>query len=333
MVRNSDAAQPSMIVVIPLVTNPVRYWTWEPTQSQPAGWGPKSVRQRSVSSTRIALARTLSKRWRGAPVRTGCARKRIGAVPGRRPMKRPPVSVGSLLAIRRSECRDARVAWRRLGRLRVEPLNHVGVLLVHDVALHLQGRRQLARLLGEVVGQDREALDLLDAAHVRVHVVDGPLDLRPHLLGFMHLLGIEPVLLGKGGELLLVERYQRDQIRPAIAHHHRLRDPAVLLQPVLEVGRGDVLAARRDDDVLLATGDVEEAVLVEAAEIAGVQPAVLERLPGGRLVLVVALEDVRALDQHLAVVADLDLHVLLRLADRSEAEVVRPVARGGGGRL
>ena len=37
------------------------------------------------------------------------------------------------------------------------------VLVVHDVALDLQRRRQLAGLLGQVVGQDRELLDLLDA--------------------------------------------------------------------------------------------------------------------------------------------------------------------------
>ena len=40
----------------------------------------------------------------------------------------------------------------------------VRVLLVDDVALDLQRRRQLARLLREVVVEDREALDLLDAA-------------------------------------------------------------------------------------------------------------------------------------------------------------------------
>ena len=49
---------------------------------------------------------------------------------------------------------------------------------------------------------------------------------------------------------------------------------------------------------------MREAVGVEAAEITGVVPAVLERLPGCVLVLVVALEDVRTLDQHLAVVGD-----------------------------
>ena len=52
------------------------------------------------------------------------------------------------------------------------------------------------------------------------------------------------------------------------------------------------------------------------------QPS-LERLARGLLVLVVALEDVRALDQDLAVVGDLDLDALHRLADGAEAEAVR----------
>ena len=63
------------------------------------------------------------------------------------------------------------------------------------------------------------------------------------------------------------------------------------------------------------------------------QPAVLERLVRGRIVLVVTLEDVRALDQDLAVVRDLQLHALEGLANRAEAEVVGPVAGGGSGRL
>ena len=90
-----------------------------------------------------------------------------------------------------------------------------------------------------------------------------------------------------------------------------------------------------DDDVLLAPGDEEEAVLVEEAQVAGVQPIVLQRLAGGGLVLVVAAEDVGALDQHLAVVADLDLHPHHGLAHRAEPELVagRTVHGGAGGGL
>ena len=107
--------------------------------------------------------------------------------------------------------------------------------------------------------------------------------------------------------LLHIERDQRDQVGPAVADHDALRDPLALLDLRLEVRRRDVLAAGGDDDVLLAAGDREIAVFVELADVAGVKPAVDDRLPGGLLVLVVALEDVRALDEDLAVVGDLDL--------------------------
>ena len=32
-----------MITLIPAVTAPVWYWTWEPIQSQPSGWGPEQA--------------------------------------------------------------------------------------------------------------------------------------------------------------------------------------------------------------------------------------------------------------------------------------------------
>ena len=54
----------------------------------------------------------------------------------------------------------------------VERLEAVGVLLVDHVALDLQRRGQLARLLREVVVEDRELLDLLDLGVVAVDVVE-----------------------------------------------------------------------------------------------------------------------------------------------------------------
>ena len=67
---------------------------------------------------------------------------------------------------------------------------------------------------------------------------------------------------------------------------------------------------------------VEEAVLVERAEVAGVQPAVDDRAERRVVVPVVAAEDVRAADQDLAVVGDPDLDAGQRPADRAEAVVV-----------
>src|SRR3954452_12047281 len=88
--RNADA--------IPTSTEPVQYWACEPNHSQNSGCGPQTETHRTVSIRRRKGANVLSA-LRRAPsdgfVPTG---NRIGRVPGRRPTKRPPVSVGSLLA-------------------------------------------------------------------------------------------------------------------------------------------------------------------------------------------------------------------------------------------
>ena len=60
----------------------------------------------------------------------------------------------------------------------------------------------------------------------------------------------------------------------------RPRRRRVRVEDVLDLARVDVVAAA-DDQVLLAVDDEEEAVLVDVAEVAGVEPAVGDRLGGG----------------------------------------------------
>src|SRR5206468_1659541 len=136
-------------------------------------------------------------------------------------------------------------------------------LLVNDVALDLERRRQLTGLLRQVVRKDRELLQLLDRTDLRVDLVDRLLDERLDLVALRQpgdVRGAEALLLGPGHDLLRVEGDERGQVGPAVAVHDALRDEPVLLQPVLEVRRRDVLSARRDDDVLLAAGYIEETV-------------------------------------------------------------------------
>ena len=64
--------------------------------------------------------------------------------------------------------------WRPSG---VQLLDAVAVALGDDVALDLQGRRELAVGLAEVAVEDREALDLLDAREPLVDRVDRGLQL------------------------------------------------------------------------------------------------------------------------------------------------------------
>ena len=120
-----------------------------------------------------------------------------------------------------------------------------------------------------------------------------------------------PVLLRPRGGHVGIEHDQRRDERALIADGSGLADERDRLERRLEVGGADVLAAGRDDQLLLAVDDAQVAVVVELADVAGVQPAVgVERLGGLLRVVEVADEDVAAAADHLAVVAE--LHIATR---------------------
>src|SRR5690606_8431501 len=91
------------------------------------------------------------------------------------------------------------------------------------------------------------------------------------------------------------------------------------LEHRLDDRRRDGFAVGGLEQVLLAVGDPQEAVVVELADVAGVEPLVLaERLGRRRLELVVAGGDTRAAEQDLAVLGDLDLGAGQGPADATE---------------
>src|SRR5436190_16221301 len=103
------------------------------------------------------------------------------------------------------------------------------------------------------------------------------------------------------------------------------------LERVLEILRRDVLAAGGDEDVLLAVGDRQEAVVVEMADVARAKPPVRSQsLLRGLLVLVVTGEDRVGPDQYLAVVGDAQIDAGQRRPDGPEAESRRAVDRCRG---
>ena len=73
----------------------------------------------------------------------------------------------------------------------------------------------------------------------------------------------------------------------------------MLVERVLDLDRGNVLAAR-NDDVLGAVLELDVAVGMHDAEIAGMEPAAGEGLVGGLPVLQIALHDDVAAEHHLA---------------------------------
>ena len=119
-----------------------------------------------------------------------------------------------------------------------------------------------------------------------------------------------------------------DRLAPLLVGHaddRGLGDGRVLEEAVLDLDRADVLAAG-DDHVLLAVGD-HDVRAVEVAAVAGVEPAVDDRL--GRLLglLPVALEHVVGAGEHLALVVDPDAH-----ADGGHAGAAEALGPLGGRR-
>src|SRR5260221_4287746 len=123
------------------------------------------------------------------------------------------------------------------------------------------------------------------------------------LVDEQHVVGHPPL-----GDLALVELQQlalrhlaagllhRDDDRPLVplrmlhADHRRLGDRRVRDRDVLQVDRADPLAARLDH-VLGAVGDLDVAVGVDGADVAGREPALLQRIAA--LALEIALDHPR----------------------------------------
>src|SRR5512132_1449429 len=114
-----------------------------------------------------------------------------------------------------------------------------------------------------------------------------------------------------------------DVVRPA--DDPSRRDGRVLQQRRLDVPWKDVEAAP-DDQVLLAVDDVDVPVVVEAAQVAGVEPAVPDRLRRQLRRAPVAEHDRAGTDADLAdlaVAGDAHLDAGGRLADGAEASTSR----------
>src|SRR3954453_22781730 len=186
-----------------------------------------------------------------------------------------------------------------------------GITLVHETALQLHGRRQFLVLRRELTFDQIELLDGFDAREVDVDRLDLAMD-QVLDLGRAAKAGVigkgNVVVLGVFFDILLIDHEQTRQIRPLVADHHRVRDVRRELQLVLDFRRRDVLAARRDDDVLHPVGDLDEAFIVDDPDIARVEPAVDDRLRRLLRVVEVAEEDGGPAHQnlHLRREADLD---------------------------
>ena len=117
-------------------------------------------------------------------------------------------------------------------------------------------------------------------------------------------------------------------VRLAVADHHRLFDVRRRLQAVLDLRRRDVLAARRDDDVLDAVDDPNVRAVDPLADVARHQPPVVGERLGGLVGLVpVAGEHAVVLGLDLAgELVDAEPDAGVGLADGAELHAVHHVA-------
>ena len=118
-----------------------------------------------------------------------------------------------------------------------------------------------------------------------------------------------------------VDVHERGDERPAPPDAHGLLDVGRELELVLEVLGREEGAVDEPADVPGPVDDPEVAVLVDDPRVPRVDPAVLQRLPRGLGVLVVAGEDARAPVQDLARVADPQLDARQRRSHRVELHV------------
>ena len=111
------------------------------------------------------------------------------------------------------------------------------------------------------------------------------------------------------------------------ADDRRLAHARQLVQHLLHILGEDVQPLGRDDHFFLAAADEQLAVGADLADVAGVEPAVLERLRGFGGGVEVALRDVLSPHQDLAIVGHLHLDAGDRLANRAALRAERMVER------
>src|SRR5436309_6943004 len=240
----------------------------------------------------------------------------------------------SRILIARSFRSDATSGPRRRRaalRLGVHGLDHVLVLSVDERALELHRRRELLVLRGEDLLDQPELLDGLDPRQLPIDAVDLAPDQALDLLSAAERGEVREryvALLRELGDGLVVDHHQAGQELPLVADDHGVGDVRGELELVLDLRRGDVLAARGDDDVLHPVRDPHEPLGVHEPDVAGVKPAIDHRLGGLHGIVVIPEEHVGTLQQDLALGRDADLRAGTGDTHRAELDVI---GRHGGG--
>ena len=175
-----------------------------------------------------------------------------------------------------------------------------------DVTAQLHRRRHHLVLDRERFRRDDDAADALDDRQVGVDALDRIMQFLLQGVVIRHIgevvllaVALRPVL-----EKIRVGNDDRDEMRAAVAKDHRLLDLRCRREDALDARGRQVVTAGIDDDVLLAVGDLDKSVLIDAADIAGMQPAVADGFGGCVGIVPIALHDQFAAHKYLAVLGD-----------------------------
>ena len=133
----------------------------------------------------------------------------------------------------------------------------------------------------------------------------------------MKFLAIELLALGLAPfkRPLRIGHNQADNVWLSVAGDHCLTDFGLQRQHALDLLRRDIVALVVDDHVFLAVGNDNPAFVVEVANVAGVQPAILDRPRSFAFVLPVSMHDEFAAAEDLSILRDLDLYSAQSRAD------------------
>ena len=131
---------------------------------------------------------------------------------------------------------------------------------------HLHGSGHQAVFLSELLGQDDELAHGLGAGDALVGLIDPLLHFGAHGGVLGGILQRHVLVQALGGQpraqRLLVQRHQCGDERTLITQHQRLGDELATLNDFLDRAGGDVLTTCSDNQILLTTGDVQEAIVV-----------------------------------------------------------------------
>src|SRR6267143_1448341 len=194
---------------------------------------------------------------------------------------------------------------------RVERVDDRSVLLGHEASPHLARARHLGVVGLQILGEEQEAANPRRLRQGLVALADLLPDHSAHL-GLLAEVGVarvwNPAALGPVPDRVQVDGDHGRDEGAVVAEGHRLANERAELQLVLDELRREGRAVLKRPDVLGPIDDDQMAARIDEARVARVEPPVgVDDLPGGLLVLEVALEDDRTADEHLAAVGDLDL--------------------------